>query len=196
MATPGALVKAMAEVLGLPEATVTQYDRQLSEDGLRSKSGRGSSAAKVTARDAASLLIAIVASPSIKAASQTCITYGDLVELSNSASKASFARLNLMDFAILPPRHLLIDALTTLINSAAHGDVINTSDWTFTVKFSRPILRVEISSGDALGLGCVYTPRQDASLSTLSGGDLSYISVITFATIRRLAAILAEEGSG
>ena len=63
MATPGQLVKAMAATLGLSEATVGQYDRVLAENGLRSKGGRGLSAARVTAADAANLLIAIMASP-------------------------------------------------------------------------------------------------------------------------------------
>ena len=61
MATPGQLVQAMATALGISVATVTQYDRQLAENGLRSKGGRGVSAAAVTARDAANLLIAIAA---------------------------------------------------------------------------------------------------------------------------------------
>ena len=63
MATPGQLVKTMAEALGIPAETVTNYDRVLSENGMRSKSGRGRGAAKVTASDAANLLIAILGSP-------------------------------------------------------------------------------------------------------------------------------------
>src|SRR5258705_11448956 len=63
MATPGQLVKCIAEALGIPEPTVVQYDRLLSENGMRSKGGRGTSAAKVTAVDAANLLIAIMESP-------------------------------------------------------------------------------------------------------------------------------------
>src|SRR5439155_17694246 len=63
MATPGQLVKCIAEALGIPEPTVVQYDRLLAENGLRSKGGRGTSAAKVTAVDAANLLIAIMGSP-------------------------------------------------------------------------------------------------------------------------------------
>ena len=59
MATPGQLVQVMADILGIPKATVTQYDRVLAEKGLRSKGGRGTSAARVTSRDAANLLIAL-----------------------------------------------------------------------------------------------------------------------------------------
>ena len=45
MATPGQLVRVMAEVLFIPVETVTNYDRVLSESGMRSKSGRGRGAA-------------------------------------------------------------------------------------------------------------------------------------------------------
>ena len=39
MATPGQLVKCIAEALSIPEASVVQYDRLLAENGLRSKGG-------------------------------------------------------------------------------------------------------------------------------------------------------------
>src|SRR4051812_9790994 len=82
MATPGQLVKCIAEALGIPAPTVVQYDRLLAENGLRSKGGRGNSAANVTPIDAANLLIAIMGSPvagaSIKPAIEVCKTYGKL----------------------------------------------------------------------------------------------------------------------
>ena len=82
MATPGQLVQAMADVLGISRATVTVYDRALAENGLRSKSGRGMSAARVTSLDAANLLIALAASPvfgfSAKDAVWNCQTYASL----------------------------------------------------------------------------------------------------------------------
>ena len=60
MATPGQLVRTMASVLGIPEPTITQYDRNLAEAGLRQIRGRGTSAAEVSAEDAANLLVAIL----------------------------------------------------------------------------------------------------------------------------------------
>lgn len=62
MTTPGQLVQGMATALGLPKETVTVFDRHLSEAGFRTKGGRGRSAARVTARDAANLLVAILMS--------------------------------------------------------------------------------------------------------------------------------------
>jgi hypothetical protein len=64
MATPGQLVECVAKALNVQQATVVLYDRVLAENGLRSKSGRGKSAAKVTAQDAANLLIAMVGNAS------------------------------------------------------------------------------------------------------------------------------------
>jgi hypothetical protein len=62
MATPGQLVETTAAILGIPQPTIALYDRVLSEHGLRSKGGRGRSAAKVNARDAAHLLLAVIGS--------------------------------------------------------------------------------------------------------------------------------------
>ena len=63
MASPGELVRTIAEVLGIPEATVTVLDRNLVVAGLRTKRGRGPSAAEVTTLDGARLLIAGILSP-------------------------------------------------------------------------------------------------------------------------------------
>lgn len=56
--TPGQLVRAVAAALDLPEPVVAQYDRRLSEEGFRTKGGRGSSAPQVEPEDVAKLVIA------------------------------------------------------------------------------------------------------------------------------------------
>jgi hypothetical protein len=110
MATPGQLVEEMAASLGMPVATVTQYDRQLAEAGLRSKGGRGTSAATVTQRDAANLLIAIGASPfagpTVKEAVRTCKAYGSLRAASQNHN---FGQLGLPSLGSLPAGHSLRD---------------------------------------------------------------------------------------
>src|ERR1700730_6814059 len=63
VASPGELVRKVSELLGLAEPTIVLHDRNLVVAGLRSKSGRGTSAARMTARDAAHLLVAVLASP-------------------------------------------------------------------------------------------------------------------------------------
>lgn len=62
MATSGELIKTVAEITGHPEARVNTYFRSLREAGLVTKGGRGPSAAKMTSRDAATLLTALMGS--------------------------------------------------------------------------------------------------------------------------------------
>src|SRR4051812_25069566 len=78
MATPGELVNAMADVLGVPAMNVGQHDRNLLAAGLRTRGGRGRSAAKVTAADAANLLIPVAAGSLIRNSAETCQDYATL----------------------------------------------------------------------------------------------------------------------
>jgi hypothetical protein len=127
MATPGQLVEAVAMTLGISTATVAQFDRQLSESGLRSKSGRGSSAAKVTPSDAANLLISILAAPvagsSIKNAARTCAIYGAL-PIETFSRKDGFSKFGLRKLDELPNEHCLLEALSTAIEGVMSGEVI------------------------------------------------------------------------
>src|SRR5262245_25400553 len=124
MATPGQLVHEMADVLGMSEATVTQYDRVLAENGLRSKSGRGKSAAKVTARDAANLLIALATSPSATDAVRNCKLYASLRDdVFSGESPENFALFGLPTLAHLPKNHSFRDALTALVAAAGDGEI-------------------------------------------------------------------------
>jgi hypothetical protein len=130
MATPGELVHTVAKVLGIPQATIVQYDRNLAAAGLRTKSGRGPSAAQVTSEDAANLLIAICGAPAsgaaIKEAVETCERYRLLQAYGvNSKSKSGpFARLKLHcpTLGRLPERHEFGRAIAALIDSVAAGE--------------------------------------------------------------------------
>lgn len=62
MATSGELIKTVADITGHPEARVVTYFRSLREAGLVTKGGRGPSAAKMSYRDAATLLTALMGS--------------------------------------------------------------------------------------------------------------------------------------
>jgi hypothetical protein len=128
MATPGQLVEAMSKVLGLSEATVAQYDRILAENGLRSKGGRGLSAARVTANDAANLLIAIMGSPisggAIKDAAHTCKRYAALPNLERAAMRETLKSYGLDGLAGLPAKHNLHSALVALIEGAIDGELM------------------------------------------------------------------------
>src|ERR1700730_13281650 len=70
MLTPGELVREVAAITGVPEATVAVHDRNLAVAGLRTRHGRGTSAAKMTARDAAHLLTAIMGSREVRGSAE------------------------------------------------------------------------------------------------------------------------------
>src|SRR5262245_27054045 len=128
MATPGRLVSEMASALGLTFATVTQYDRALSEAGLRSKSGRGKSASKVTPLDAANLLIGILGSPvsgtAIRDAPTTCRVYGGQRVRALGSRPKDLRRLGLHRLAALPEDHTLLEGVVALFEGAAAGEYI------------------------------------------------------------------------
>jgi len=109
MATPGELIKLIGAVTEVPEATVTQHDRTLFLAGLRTRGGRGTSAAKVTARDAANLLTAVLASEQVKDSAETVLRYAAALE------QHKF-KLPILD--TLPKEHSFIDALEALITMA------------------------------------------------------------------------------
>jgi hypothetical protein len=70
-----ALVSAVAELEALPKAGVAQVARHLREAGLISQAGRGRSAARMTAADAANLLIGVNAARSAKDAPEVVERY-------------------------------------------------------------------------------------------------------------------------
>src|SRR5262249_15531443 len=114
--------------LGIPLETVTNYDRVLSENGMRSKSGRGRGAAKVTAGDAANLLIAIMGSPiagaSVKEAANTCRRYASLPGSDFGTNNFSSLGLRMLDE--LPNKHTFHEGVSALIKSAAKGEHFRT----------------------------------------------------------------------
>jgi hypothetical protein len=75
VASPGQFVRKFSQLLSIPEATIVLHDRNLVVAGLRSKSGRGNSAARVTARDAAHLLVAVLGSSLVKDSVETVRRY-------------------------------------------------------------------------------------------------------------------------
>lgn len=209
MATPGQLVETMAAVLGLPQATVAQYDRQLSEAGLRSKGGRGRSAAKVTAGDAANLLLAILGSPvagaSIRPAPEASRAYGALRERPSAGTQATFAKFGLRCISELPAEHSLADALTILIEQAGKGETFFVrdgrqrldADFAWGLRLQGPSPWAEIAFDASLGrqrssqMGrLVYTPRHVEHGPGL-GPDLHQERFISFRTIRALGGLVA-----
>lgn len=134
MASPGELVKATAAALGVPEASVIVHDRNLAIAGIRSKGGRGRSAAKMTSLDAANLLIGVAASSAVKETVSTVQEYGNLPSrngevLTQNAHQDSptwcLPGCPVPSLQALPKDHLFIDALTSLIEAASDGTLLN-----------------------------------------------------------------------
>lgn len=64
MPTPGALRKRMADVLNVPHRTIAIFERELRNGDMLSKGGRGRASTQRSPRDAARLLIAMLATES------------------------------------------------------------------------------------------------------------------------------------
>jgi hypothetical protein len=218
MATPGQLVKWVATALNIPEPTVVQYDRLLAESGLRSKGGRGTSAAKVTAVDAANLLIAILGSPvagaSIKPAIEVCKTYGRLrAKLGgDTENMQTFRRLGLSTVSKLPTSHSLRDGIAAVIEGAKVGDTliipdeeegpfVPQSDSYVSITLNGPAPWAEILADASFGEATpsktgrlVYHNNKrdrDGRWARADSGDLHQSRSITFKTIRQIGDLLA-----
>lgn len=121
MATPGELVEVMADVVGVPAATVVVHDRNLVIEGLRSKGGRGRSAAQVTERDAAHLLTALLASEQVRDSVRSVRRYSMTRPVHRSSGTDGYKRSGIKPLAQLPANHSFIDALEALLTAAATG---------------------------------------------------------------------------
>ena len=201
MATPGELITAVASVLGVPEATVFQFDRQLAEGGLRSKRGRGRSAARVTPRDASNLLIAVVASPAVKDAVRTCRTYASLpFNYKVGDDRKLFANAGLRCLAELPRKHTLSEALIALITGLAGGEryVVPAAPETlcphFRITFFSPILLAHLVAEVSLK-GTYYAHLTYGETVAIAGdSDLFQERAISMRTVRVLAELIRNEG--
>ena len=206
MATPGQLVQVTAGVLGIPTATVTQYDRVLAENGLRSKSGRGPSAAQVTSRDAANLLIAVAASPlfgsSAKDLVRNCKLYGSM-PLVAGRSKRNFSQIGLPILDRLPKEHSFGDALSALIDFVGEQDGLGShprqdvSNTLFEVQLVGPDPSAQIVAESSTGanplakLFYVGVMKRRPRGSPIIFGDLRQTSSIGPSTIRAIGSLIA-----
>ena len=119
--TPTEVVKRVAEMLGIPEATLVVQDRNLVVAGLRSKQEKGRGAGNITARDAAHLLTAALGSNQAKDAVPAVRRYSETRAQNPGSVKRTFAQMGLKELASLPPDHSFVDALEALLHSASVG---------------------------------------------------------------------------
>jgi hypothetical protein len=78
MASPGELIGIVADATGVDYARVFSVHRYLREAGQVTQGGRGSSAARMTFRDAANILIVLSTNTNVKDAAKVLATYGSL----------------------------------------------------------------------------------------------------------------------
>jgi hypothetical protein len=217
MATPGRLAQVMADTLGISKATVTQYDRVLAENGLRSRSGRGTSAAKITSRDAANLLIALAASPilglSAKDAAANCEAYGSLRRrlivsggiVYGLKAAENFAKFGLPTLANLPKGHSFGEALSALIGAAGKGEAFKLPGGKryllsrLEVRFigPRPMAEILVVDGTKdVGLLARLWYSSPTKPDSRKIPDLRRISSVGFRTIQSLGSLISSEGDG
>lgn len=134
MASPGELVKVIADVLGVPEPQVIQHDRNLAVAGLRAVGGRGRSAAKMAPLDAANLLIGVAASSMVKETVEVVKDYAFLppnsgeIQTDHKHRTDVTPKWELSGFPVpalqaLPNNHKFRDALACLIQAATDGSL-------------------------------------------------------------------------
>jgi hypothetical protein len=119
--SPGELVSKVSALLGISEPTIVQHDRNLVVAGLRSKSGRGTSAARMTPRDAAHLLVAVLGSHYVKDSAQTVRSYGE-TRLHKTMSEG-YGHSSVAALINLPRGHSFVDTLEALIAAAADASL-------------------------------------------------------------------------
>ncbi len=219
MVSPGQFVLVLATVLGTPPATVELYDRVLLEANLRTKGGRGLSAARLAARDAANLLSALLATSQPKDAATAVALYAATRPRQPQSSKKAFMQAGIPELGNLPAEHSFIDALEALIASATDGSL---AEWLAThaaakrsKKASLPIIDIAATSPGALGdiriAGVIegktaqvryMTPGPWLETNQLTtsavageGPDLAQSRSVTARTIIRIAEALAAKGN-
>src|ERR1700730_14250528 len=190
MATPRQLVEATAEILGVSVATVVVHDRNLATapTPLRTVAGRGRAAAKVTAGDAANLLIAVAASESVKDSAKTVFAYRDL-------SGENAVNSGIHRFDELPANHTFGQALGALIEAAATEEITLSRKLNLKVTFFGPRAKAKIE-WEITGKGswAVYEPpsKWPAKTKLIPVGDLVRMTTVTENTIIRLGAAVGS----
>jgi hypothetical protein len=203
MASPAQLVATVSRATGVPLPTVVDIDRKLAKAGLRTMSGRGRSAARMTAGDGARLLTAILASAQATEAANAVQRYM-ATTLDKRRSTHDLTTLAGKVFSSLRARHGFVDALEALIVSAMHAEqtASRTKGRSPSIEvfaFTRATYgRVRVSGlADRSTVVAEYLPEAKARLSSNSGsdgpGDLEQSRRITGRTILAVAELLAEE---
>jgi hypothetical protein len=205
MATPAQLVETISGTTGVPLATVIDIDRKLTKAGLRTKGGRGFSAARMTPKDAAHLIMAMLAASQSNEAAIAVERYAHTRVDKERSSKGLFGAAALDDLAALSTQHDFITGLSAVIASATDGALF----WLKQRGESKCPPRIEIFAFTRATLGRIriaglpnrkaasveYLPIQGVSIAPMgSSGDLEQSRRITERTIFAIAELLSLEG--
>jgi hypothetical protein len=113
------LSECVAQQLGLPEPTVALHMRNIREAGLITQGGRGRSSAKMTATDAAHLLLASVGSQNPKDSVEAVGKYAGIRRTRHPNWEAGLVP----KLDQLHKQHTFAEALTALIESGTTNDI-------------------------------------------------------------------------
>lgn len=166
------------------------HDRNLATapTPLRSVAGRGRAVAKVTASDAANLLMAVAASESVKDSAKTVLLYRDL--RGEDAVKSGIQR-----YDDLPANHTFGDGLIALIEAAAAKELTVTKELNLRISFFGPRVRAKIDwvmEGRSSGTFFEPPSKWPAKRELVPVGDLERTITVTENTIVRLGAAVGD----
>jgi hypothetical protein len=209
VATPAQLVEALSDATGVAPATVTDIDRKLVAAGLRTKGGRGLSAARMTTLDAARLLAAILAGPQANQSAEAVRRYGATLPDPKRSSDGLFSDTGCKGLSALSARHNFVEALAAVIASAATGALRKMRDaeddeqfpkievFAFTRATYGRIHIFGLPNGRAINIEYLPTPssKRASAKAAPAEGDLEQSRRITERTIFTIAELLAE-GNG
>lgn len=219
MTTPGEMVKRAAAVLGQPEVSLSVIDRELAAQGLRTKGGRGRSAAKMTSGDVCNLLIAAASGGLVKDAADTVRSYSCLP--CTEVRKWSLQGFPLPTVQALPEDHTFGQALQAFLDAAVANEFVNASEVApkfesggysipniksleFRLIGPLPQAAIRILVGGVFSEEHHYSPfpREVGDLSEWSrvlnehgSGDLARMHWFTMHTLREMASFLRGENT-
>ena len=125
MASSTQLSECVAKQLGLPPSTIALHMRNIREAGLITQGGRGRSSARMTAADAAYLLMASVGSLNPKDSVEVVAKYAAIIK----TRRSNWAIGLVPKLDQLQKQHTFAEAITALIESAMANNIsIKNSD--------------------------------------------------------------------
>jgi hypothetical protein len=214
MATPGSVVKRVAELFQVPVGAVTEIDRALADAGGRDKGGRGRSAIQLGPRDVAHLLITAAASPlwgpTTSRARATYFFYSSLPLASGPIGRD----VGLPSLQNLRASHTISDAITALVASAVTGELQMALDEhrahsadvpKLFVAFCSPVATAQIKialRGETVRLDYRRTDSKlrayrDSFKSEFSEpGDLSQVREFSYRTLLAVGDLIAGRATG